>query len=95
MPYIYTYIESLQKLKVELNYLKKMITHEGWNSSAQFVGYQEVAQTVKCLPVMWKTKVRSLGWEDPLEKEMETHSSTHAWKIPWAEEPRRLQSMGD
>ena len=71
-----------------------MITHKGWNSSAQFGGYQEVAQTVKCLPAMWKTKVRSLDWEDPLEKEMETHCSTLAWQIPWAEEPCRLQSMG-
>ena len=71
-----------------------MITHEGWNSSAQFGGYQEVAQTVKCLPAMWKTKVRSLDWEDPLEKEMETHCSTLAWKTPWMEETDRLQSMG-
>ena len=42
---------------------------------------------------MWETQVRSLGWEDPLEKEMATHSSTLAWKIPWTEEPGRLQSM--
>ena len=49
-----------------------------------------VAQTVKCLPVMQETQVRSLGWEDPLEKEMATHSSTLAWKIPWTEEPCRL-----
>ena len=48
---------------------------------------------VKCLPAMWDTWVRSLGWEDPLEKEMATHSSTLAWKIPWMEEPGRLQSM--
>ena len=53
-----------------------------------------VAQRVKCLPAMWETWVRSLGWEDPLEKEMATHSSTLAWKIPWMEEPSRLQSMG-
>ena len=51
-------------------------------------------QTVKRLPTMWETQVRSLGWEDPLEKEMATHSSTLAWKIPWTEEPGRLQSMG-
>ena len=50
-----------------------------------------VAQTVKCLPAM---QVRSLGREDPVEKEMATHSSTLAWKIPWAEEPGSLQSMG-
>ena len=49
---------------------------------------------VKCLSTMRETWVRSLGWEDPLEKEMATHSSTIAWKIPWTEEPGRLQSMG-
>ena len=53
-----------------------------------------VAQTVKHLSTMWKTWVRSLGWEDPLEREMATHSSILAWKIPWMEEPGRLESMG-
>ena len=53
-----------------------------------------VAQMVKCLSTMQETRVRSLGWEDPLEKEMAFHSSTIAWKIPWTEEPGRLQSMG-
>ena len=53
-----------------------------------------VAQRVKHLPAMRETWVRSLGWEDPLEKEMATHSSTLAWRIPWTEEPGRLQSMG-
>ena len=53
-----------------------------------------VAQTVKCLPAMWETLVLSLGREDPLEKEMATLSSTLAWKIPWTEDPGRLQSMG-
>ena len=53
-----------------------------------------VAQTVKHLPTMWETWVQSLGQEDPLEKEMETYSSTLTWKIPWIEEPGRLQSMG-
>ena len=52
------------------------------------------AQTIKHLPAMRETRVRSLGWEDLLEKEMATHSSTLAWKIPWTEEPGRLQSMG-
>ena len=52
-----------------------------------------VAQTVKRLPAMRKTRVLSLGWEDPLEKETATHSSTLAWKIPQTEEPGRLQSM--
>ena len=53
-----------------------------------------VAQTVKCLPTMLDTQVRSLGWEDPLEKEMTTQSSTLTWKIPWMEDPGMLQSMG-
>ena len=53
-----------------------------------------VAQLVKNLPAMWETQVRSLGREDPLETEMATHSGTLAWKIPWLEEPGRLQSMG-
>ena len=48
---------------------------------------------VKCLPAVRETRVLSLGWEDPLEKEMETHSSILAWRIPWTEEPGRLQSM--
>ena len=53
-----------------------------------------VAQTVKRLPTVWETWVRPLGQADPLEKEIATHSSTLAWKIPWTEEPGRLQSMG-
>ena len=53
-----------------------------------------VAQTVKHLSTMWETRVRALGWEDPLEKEMAIHFSTIAWEIPWTEEPGRLQSMG-
>ena len=53
-----------------------------------------VAQTVKRLPPKRETQVQSLGWEDPLEKEMATHSSILAWKIPWMVEPGRLQSMG-
>ena len=53
-----------------------------------------MAQTVKRLPAMRETQVQSLGWEDPLEKEMAADSSILAWKIPWMEEPGRLQSMG-
>ena len=53
-----------------------------------------MAQTVKNLPAVWETQVQSLGLEDPLEKGMATHSSILAWKIPWTEEPGRLQSMG-
>ena len=53
-----------------------------------------VAQTVKHLPAMQETRIRSLVWEDPLEKEMATHSSTLAWKIPWTEEAGEVQSIG-
>ena len=53
-----------------------------------------VAQTVKHPPAMWETQVRTLVWEDPLEKEMATHSSNLAWKIPWTEEAGGLQSIG-
>ena len=53
-----------------------------------------MSQTVKHLPAMWETWVQSLGQEDSLEKEMATHSSTLAWKIPWMEDPGRLQFMG-
>ena len=53
-----------------------------------------MAQTVKNPPAVWETWVRSLGWEDPLEKGMATHSSIPAWRIPWTEEPGGLQSMG-
>ena len=53
-----------------------------------------VAQKVKNLPAMQETGVRSLGWEDPLEKGLSIHSSILVWKIPWTEEPGGLQSMG-
>ena len=53
-----------------------------------------VAQMVKNLPAVWEAKVQSLGREDPLEKGMGTHSTILAWRIPWTEEPDRLQSMG-
>ena len=53
-----------------------------------------MAQRLKRLPGMWETRVQSLGQEDALEKEMATHSSILAWRIPWKEEPGRLQSMG-
>ena len=53
-----------------------------------------MAQMVKHLPTMWETQVQSLGGEDSLEKEMATHSSILAWRIPWTEEPGGLLSMG-
>ena len=55
-----------------------------------YTGASLAAEMVKRLPTMWETRVQSLGREDPLEEGMATHSSTHAWKIPWTEEPVRL-----
>ena len=59
-----------------------------------WVGASLVAQMVKNLPAMQETLVQFLGWEDPLEKGMASHSSILAWRIPWTEQPGRLQSMG-
>ena len=53
-----------------------------------------VAQTVKNVPAVQETRVRSLNWEDPLEKEMATHSNVLAWRIPWTDDPGGLRSMG-
>ena len=58
------------------------------------IGTSLVVQMVKYPPTIRETRVQSLGWEDLLEKEMETHSSILAWEIPWTEEPGGLQSMG-
>ena len=68
---------------------KKLFGNHIFNERASLV-----AQTVKCLPTMQETQIRSLGWEDPLEKIMAIHSSTIAWEIPWTEEPGSLQPMG-
>ena len=65
-----------------------------YNIISQFLKVLLVAQRLKCLPAMQEMWVRFLGWEDPLEKEMVTHSSILAYEIPWTEEPGRLQSMG-
>ena len=59
-----------------------------------YMGASLVAQRVKSLPTMQKTWVQSLGWENPLEKGMATHSGILAWRIKWTEEPKGLQSMG-
>ena len=90
------------------NSLRPHGLHSPWNSPGQNteVGSRSLfqgtlgslrnslaAQTVKCLPTMRETWVRSLGREDPLEKEMKTHSSIHAWKIPWTKEPGGLESI--
>ena len=81
IPHDITYMCNLKKHKNELIYESERRT---------FL----VAQTVKRLPTMWETWVQSLGREDLLEKEMVTHSSILARKIPWMEKPSRLQSMG-
>ena len=67
---------------------------ELWLASPKRSWVSLVAQRLKHLPAMRETWVQSLGGEDPLEKEMATHSSILAWRIPWAEEPGGLQSMG-
>ena len=83
---MYTNIESLYRTP-ETN----TMLHANYTSIFFFKkGTSLVAQTVKCLPAMWETWVQSLGRDDLLEKEMATHSSTLAWKIPWTEEPGRL-----
>ena len=65
-----------------------------WQEDSLPLGASLVAQMVKRLPAMQETQVQSLGRDDPLEKEMATHSRALDWKIPWTEEPGRLQSMG-
>ena len=82
---------ALYKFKNFVPALWKMTFNRDFTES---VRTSLVAQTVRRLPTMWETWVRSLGWEDPLEKERATHSSTLAWKIPWTEEPGRPQSVG-
>ena len=70
------------------------IPGEGIGYPLQYSWASLVVQPVKNPPAMWETWVQPLGWEDPLEKEMAAHSSILAWKIPWTEEPGRLQSTG-
>ena len=64
------------------------------SETVKFLSVEEVAQLIKNLPAMQEAWVQSLGQEDPLEKDMATHSSILAWEIQWTEEPGRLQSMG-
>ena len=71
-----------------------MCPKQGTDSVVCLVNIQYNFISIKRLPTMRETQVQSLGWEDPLEKEMATHSSTLAWEIPWSEVRGRLQSMG-
>ena len=81
-------------LPYSLTSLVAQLAHCRVSYHLKFILTSLVAQMVKRLPTMQETQVRALGWEDTLEKEMTIQSSTIAWKIPWTEEPGRLQSMG-
>ena len=70
-----------------------ILFHYGLSQDIEYSGASLVAQMVKNLPAMQETWVQSLSWEDPLEKEMATHSRILAWRIPWTEEPGGLQSI--
>ena len=81
---------------VQVSHLFRTNQSYGFSSSHIYClspHYSLVAQMVKRLPATWETQVRSLGQEDPLEKEMATHSNTLAWKIPWTEEPGELHTV--
>ena len=73
--------------------IKNFVYKTHSETSSKHIGASLVAQTVKNLPAMQETQVQSLACEDPLEKGMTAHSSILAWRIPWTEEPGRLQSM--
>ena len=73
---------------------ENMIKTDVWGLPPNLEGASLVAQREKNLPAVQETRVRSLGWEDPLEEGMATHSSILAWRIPWTEEPGGLQPMG-
>ena len=80
---------------VQLTHSNFFLSHMNEKNIHQHVFWASlVAQMFMNPPVMQETRVRSLGWEDPLEKRVAAHSSTLAWRIPWTEEPRGLQSMG-
>ena len=93
MPVFFTCILHISHSNFESRYCYAHLTKKKLNFIDLKVS-SLVAQRLKCLPGMQETWVRSLGQEDPLEKEMTTHSSTLAWRIPWRAEPGRLQSMG-
>ena len=97
IPWKKSYDKSIQCIKKQRHHFAdKGLSSQSYDFSSSHVWMTTslVAQMVKRLPAMWETQVRSLGGEDLLEKEMATHSSTLAWKIPWMEEPGGLQSMG-
>ena len=77
-----------------VNHYFTLLSFMGLSCGSGAPGAFLVPQMAKNLPTMWETWVLSLGWEDPLEEGMATHSSILAWRIPWTEEPGRLQSIG-
>ena len=85
---------QMQNLNSAVSTVRTSLSHHHGVKILTLTTASLVAHVVKCLPAMQEARVRSLGLEDPLEKEMATHSSILAWKIPWMEEPGRLQSMG-
>ena len=94
-PGLYSPWNSPGQNAVEGSYslLREIFPTQKWSQVSHNCGASLVVQSVKPLPAMRETRVPSLGWENPLEKEMATHSGTLAWKIPWTEKPGRLQSM--
>ena len=80
----------MSAIKTKLKEKQEQINRKRLKKNMAFL----VAQMVNNLPSVWETWFQSLGWKDPLEKGMATHSSILAWRIPWTEEPGRLQSMG-
>ena len=82
-------LHSMRSQRVRRDWVTELNLRRG-----DCTGASLVAQRLKHLPAMWETWVRSLGWEDPLEKEMAAYSSILAWRIPWREQPGRLQSTG-
>ena len=80
----------MSAIKTKLKEKQEQINRKRLKKNMAFL----VAQMVNNLPSVWETWFQSLGWKDPLEKGMATHSSVLAWRIPWTEEPGGLQSMG-
>ena len=80
----------MSEIKTKLKEKQEQINRKRLKKNMAFL----VAQMVNNLPSVWETWFQSLGWKDPLEKGMATHSSILAWRIPWTEEPGRLQLMG-
>ena len=88
---MYIYVHGFKKCMLYILYMYTVLIHVYYT----FIHWVSlVAQWVRNLPAIQETRVQSLGWEDPLEKEMATHSSILAWRSPWTEELDRLQSMG-